>query len=766
MEHTQFDPAWVAAARAGDQSAVTRLYNATYQNVYLTIRSMFKGDRDTVLDLLQDTYLKAFGSLDQLQQPEQFNAWVKSIARSKTLDHLRKTRVVLFSELAGEDGDVPESLFEDRNIQNLPERAMDQQETARLIRSILDALPEGQRAVIGMYYVQGMKIREIAQALNRSEGTIKVQLRNGRKSIENRVNALELKEGIKLHSMAPMAFLLALLRSAEGWKVQPDAGILSHLLEHGLGQAAASQAGTAVASGTAKTGGAAAAKSAGAAGAKCAGATAVKGAVGAASKGAAVKIIAGVLAGVLVLGGGTAGFVALRGGDRPGTSEGSGVTASVEATDASDQGAVSTDTQGTAEDSQALAYAAYAQVYSDLEAQYGGYHQEIVEFPWILGVFYSKLVDLTGDGLPELVTAYGDHVSGDQYPSYYTQIWSWDGTQAKSIYEDFLIGGGDAAGRQLSLGHRDGVTYLISGEIAYNTSIAFRAWDGTGFSDVITFEFNAEYGEDPDIPYLYGIDGQEVTYEEYTDTWNQWWSGAEIYNPHLMATMQEGGGIEGVTSEQMVTQAQQAVAETKAALGMSQQEQTDSAQGGYSELIDLYSAVINGQSPVYGGDLAHTGLSLSPIGAEACDENGYLLSDLREKYQYAYSVSDINSDGTDELLIRCQDRADPSITDYLVDIYTMADGQPVWLIDGLYRNHIDIGTDGVICRVSAGGAEANTYRFYTIEDGALLPSRTVEENWGEYAIDGAACTEEEFQTAVDAFQAIPLDTYEWTAINP
>lgn len=74
MEKAQFDPAWVAAARAGDQSAVTQLYNATYQNVYLTIRSMLKGDEDTVLDLLQDTYLKAFGSLDQLQQPEQFNA--------------------------------------------------------------------------------------------------------------------------------------------------------------------------------------------------------------------------------------------------------------------------------------------------------------------------------------------------------------------------------------------------------------------------------------------------------------------------------------------------------------------------------------------------------------------------------------------------------------------------------------------------------------------------------------------------------------------
>ena len=215
----------------------------------------------------------------------------------------------------------------------------------------------------------------------------------------------------------------------------------------------------------------------------------------------------------------------------------------------------------------------------------------------------------------------------------------------------------------------------------------------------------------------------------------------------------------------MVTQAQQAVADTKAALGMSQEEQAAQSQGSYSELIDLYRAFISGNITIQDSDLGHSGLTLSPDGGESFDENGYFLSAIREQYQYAYSVSDINSDGTDELLIRCQSKSNPNITDYLVDIYTMDAGKPVWLIAGIYRNQIDICTDGVIRRVSAGGAEANTYRFYTIEDGTLLLSRTVEQDWGEYSMDGEVCTEEQFQATLDAYPVITLDTYDWTAFD-
>ena len=56
----------VAAARSGDQDAVSALYEKTYSKVYYTVKSMIK-DEDAVFDIVQDTYIKAFSRLDGFQ---------------------------------------------------------------------------------------------------------------------------------------------------------------------------------------------------------------------------------------------------------------------------------------------------------------------------------------------------------------------------------------------------------------------------------------------------------------------------------------------------------------------------------------------------------------------------------------------------------------------------------------------------------------------------------------------------------------------------
>lgn len=54
----------VALAREGNQDALAALYEKTYNEVFYTIKSMIK-DEDTVLDILQDTYVRAFTHLDR-----------------------------------------------------------------------------------------------------------------------------------------------------------------------------------------------------------------------------------------------------------------------------------------------------------------------------------------------------------------------------------------------------------------------------------------------------------------------------------------------------------------------------------------------------------------------------------------------------------------------------------------------------------------------------------------------------------------------------
>jgi RNA polymerase sigma factor (sigma-70 family) len=112
----EFTEELIQKAIQGNQESITELYNRTYNNVYFTVKSMVK-DEDTILDIVQDTYVKAFKSLGQLQEAGKFKAWIKKIAHNKTVDYLRKTKPVLFSEMVSADSDEMID-FEDNRKEN------------------------------------------------------------------------------------------------------------------------------------------------------------------------------------------------------------------------------------------------------------------------------------------------------------------------------------------------------------------------------------------------------------------------------------------------------------------------------------------------------------------------------------------------------------------------------------------------------------------------------------------------------------------------
>ena len=251
----------VAAARTGDQDAISALYEKTYSKVYYTVKSMIK-DEDAVFDIVQDTYIKAFAHLDSFQGDTKFLPWVRQIAANTARDWLKKKRPMLFTELgSGNEQDTPvEELFPDERSENLPDQVIDQQETKRLIREIIEELPEDQRAAIGMFYYEEMSVKEIAAAMGVSESAVKSRLMYGRGKIEKKVLELE-KQGTKLYSLSPIPFLLLLFRNQAAYAAEaPDSRILHAILaSQPKGGAAAAGA----AQGTGTAGGAASPEAAG-----------------------------------------------------------------------------------------------------------------------------------------------------------------------------------------------------------------------------------------------------------------------------------------------------------------------------------------------------------------------------------------------------------------------------------------------------------------------------------------------------------------------
>ena len=203
----------VQRAKQNDQSALTEIYRYSSPAVYRTIKVLIKDD-DTANDILQDTYIKAFARMDQLQHPDRLVPWLKMIANNTAKDWLKKTKPMLFSDISAgrESGELPfEEKIEYQNIQLNPEMEVDSKEVRRLVMEILDQLPEDQRMVIGMFYYEELSVKDIAVILGVSENTVKSRLVYGRKKIKEQVLDLE-KRGTKLYTAAPFVFFLYLLR--------------------------------------------------------------------------------------------------------------------------------------------------------------------------------------------------------------------------------------------------------------------------------------------------------------------------------------------------------------------------------------------------------------------------------------------------------------------------------------------------------------------------------------------------------------------------
>lgn len=277
----------VQKAMKGDQEAYTYLYEKTYTKCFYLARK-FLNSEHTAQDIVQDAYVKAFKSLDTLEDPEKFQSWIGTIVSNLAKNELKRRKVTLFSETENEDGQDISDTFVDDRVSVQPEIVMDQNETTRLMKEIIDTLTDEQRICVTMFYMEQMSVKEMASVLEVSENTVKSRLNYGRQKIKDKVLDLE-KKGTKLYGLAPIPFFLLLLK--EDVKAAQATQIPS--------MSAAVSSATKVVTTAAGTG------------STVAGTTAATVAAGA-GKGIATKVIAGIVAGTLVVGGGAAAIVHMQ----------------------------------------------------------------------------------------------------------------------------------------------------------------------------------------------------------------------------------------------------------------------------------------------------------------------------------------------------------------------------------------------------------------------------------------------------------------------
>lgn len=163
----------VARWRRGDERAATELV-ARYGPSLARFAAALGAD-DRVEDVVQDTFIKAFGSLDRFRGESSLGTWLFAIARRIVADQRRSARrlrtpEMLDDALVAPDGDALGTVIAD--------------ETERRLLHAVGRLSPMQRGVFTLRVVEGLSYREIAQVLGTSEGAARVHYHGAMRAVK------------------------------------------------------------------------------------------------------------------------------------------------------------------------------------------------------------------------------------------------------------------------------------------------------------------------------------------------------------------------------------------------------------------------------------------------------------------------------------------------------------------------------------------------------------------------------------------------------
>jgi len=160
----------ISRCREGDQDAHFRLYQLYARSMY-NVGYRIVNNADEAQDVLQEAFISAFRNLEFYRGDATFGAWMKRIVVHKAINCLKKRRMERLPD--DENWDVRQEEVEEESFPHPVET----------VRKAIEELPDGYRAVLSLYLVEGYDHGEIAGILGISESTSKSQFNRSKKRL-------------------------------------------------------------------------------------------------------------------------------------------------------------------------------------------------------------------------------------------------------------------------------------------------------------------------------------------------------------------------------------------------------------------------------------------------------------------------------------------------------------------------------------------------------------------------------------------------------
>lgn len=164
------------------QGAFTDLMRVYGPPLYWQIRRMVQ-NHDDADDLLQNTFIKAWQSIENFRGDAKLSTWLHKIAINESLTHLERERKRQNVSLDDEESMLLNAIEADEHV--------DGDELALELRKAVASLPEKQRLVFNMKYYDDMKYEQISEILGTSVGALKASYHLAVKKIEQHFSELD-----------------------------------------------------------------------------------------------------------------------------------------------------------------------------------------------------------------------------------------------------------------------------------------------------------------------------------------------------------------------------------------------------------------------------------------------------------------------------------------------------------------------------------------------------------------------------------------------
>jgi len=179
------DMALVERVKAGDMAAFDALTRKYRERLYGVVYNILS-NRDDAMDIVQDSFIKAFSAINSFRGGSAFYTWLYRIAVNMSITFLKRSRLRRFFSLDNSDEEFASGeVLEKLSVNCGGEKKLLLNELKEKLNEALQTLSIKHRTVVVLFEIEGLSHQEIAEITKTSEATVRTRLHYAKQQLQS-----------------------------------------------------------------------------------------------------------------------------------------------------------------------------------------------------------------------------------------------------------------------------------------------------------------------------------------------------------------------------------------------------------------------------------------------------------------------------------------------------------------------------------------------------------------------------------------------------